>query len=88
MKIGTVELLPERIPAEQRAALAWILRNSLETADQRAAQWSRSAVYGSHLAETARVECLRSEVLTLIAALEGDGIPRALLVEERGRGAS
>lgn len=55
-----------RIPDDQRAALAWRLRNMLAAADRCAAAWRRPS-----LSELARSESLRVSALELIVELEG-----------------
>lgn len=54
------------IPDEQRAALAWRLRDALARADRRAASYSD---YPTRR-ELVRVDNLRGEVLGLVAELE------------------
>jgi hypothetical protein len=57
---------PEAIPDQQRAALAWRLRDALARADLRAAKYS---AYPTRR-EQVRVDNLRGEVLGLVDELE------------------
>ncbi len=64
------------VPAEQRARLAWRLRTIMADADLRGAGWHASE--HPQLAETARVEYMRGELLGLVAQLEGARSLRSL----------
>lgn len=57
------------IARTQREALSWRLRDILHEADRRAASWGHSD--SPHLAERARHEYVRGELLGLVAELEG-----------------
>jgi hypothetical protein len=62
-------LVVPRIPPDQRAALAWRMRDMLAGADQCAAAWRLGP--NSELADVVRLENLRGSVLGLIVELEG-----------------
>jgi hypothetical protein len=57
------------ITTTQRQALAWRLRDILHEADHRASGWRHSAT--PQLAEAAKSEYIRGELLGLVAELEG-----------------